>query len=124
MGSDPFTLKLLSDHLTNILLQMSKSDTKNLYVDATGIVIHNVQGQKTLLVLIGCQTKGKAAISICCRYDLNISLYTKNRILLDTLQRSVRITGNTLTVIKPESDKSLAVMHACLKCFTGITLKE
>ena len=124
MGFDLFTIILCSDHLTNILLQISKSDTLNLYIDATETVIHNAQGQKPVLVLIGCQSKGKAVMGICCRYDFKISLYTKNRNVLNTEQRRVHITGNTLKVIKTENDQSFAVMQACVKCFTGITLKE
>ena len=49
MGLDPFIIILFSDPLTNLLLQMSNSDTLNLYIDATGTAIHYVQGQKNLL---------------------------------------------------------------------------
>ena len=45
-------------------------------------------------------------------------------LFLKSVQRSVRIIGNTLKVIKTESHQNFAVTQACLKCFTGMTLKE
>ena len=75
MGLDPLTLILFSDHLINLLLQMSKSGTLNLYTDATGTVIHNVQGQKTYLYSKVVRPKEKLpSVSVADMFSTSHSL--------------------------------------------------
>ena len=125
LGLDPFTVIMFNERQRQLLKQLSRNDSLNIYIDATGTVIHTIHGQKVpyLYSMVVRPQEDLPPVSVA---DMISTQHTVPRIelFLNTVKRCLNIAGEGLNVKKSESDFSFPLLQACLKTFTGYTLKE
>ena len=102
---------MFSGNQGKLLKQLSRDNSLNMYIDATGTVIHNKQKAPYLYSIVVRPDQNRPPVSVGDMVSTQHSV-PRIELFLNTIKRCLNIAGEGLNVRKSESDLCFPIMQA------------